>query len=75
MLNIRYKTASLFLMSAKKEAYFSPETDSSSFNIQLYSLETLLPSRYCDHSECSWIASKTLFKFSTEMLSCFETTS
>ena len=59
----------------KKRSPFYSKIDSSSFGIQLYKSETLFSPCYCRRPKSGWIASVALFKFSAEVLRCFEATS
>lgn len=63
------------LNERKKEAHFIDKIDFSSFDIQLYKSEALFSPCYCNRPKSGWIASVALFKFSAEVLRCFEAAS
>ena len=68
------KTHSLPKRVQKKKPIYS-KIDSSSFGIQLYKSETLFSPCYGNRPKSGWIASVALFKFSAEVLRCFEAAS
>ena len=63
------------LIKAQKRSPFYSKIDSSSFGIQLYKSEALFSPCYGNRPKSGWIASVALFKFSAEVLRCFEATS